>query len=227
MRQMTAGDCLVDSLADCLILVRHGETVGNSSIRYFGRTDLPLSDLGRDQMRAAANWIKSHLRTSDFALVFASPLRRAAEGAQLIAGAGVPVIEIEEFVEVDFGLFEGLTAEEIRERYPAEFEVWNRDRLDPTFAYPGGESRAAFVERVGCGVRRILQIVDAAPAVADRTGTALLVAHRGVIRAIIQQLCGAAPSIELGSIHILRRTNKSTQWRAQMVDVVEHLKAID
>jgi broad specificity phosphatase PhoE len=213
-------------VADRLILVRHGETVGKSSIRYFGRTDLPLSDVGRDQMRAAANWIASHLRTSRFAPIFSSPLSRAMEGARLIAGTDAPVIQIEEFVEVDFGLFEGLTAEEIREQYPSEFETWNRDRLDPAFAYPGGESRAGFVARVGRGVQRMLEIVDAAPTVADRTGATLLVAHRGVIRTIIQELCGVAPSIELGSIHILRRANENPQWLAEKTDVVEHLKAI-
>lgn len=209
----------------CLILVRHGETVGNSSIRYFGRTDLLLSRLGRAQMRAVAAWLESSLQTSNFARVFSSPLRRATEGARLIAGTAAPVVEIQEFVEIDFGLFEGLTAEEIRERYPVEFDRWNRDRLDPAYAYPDGESRAAFVDRVGRGVKRMVELLDGAAAIADGS-TALLVAHRGVIRAITQRLAGVEPVIELGSIQVLQRTSGNPGWRAKALDITEHLSRI-
>ena len=207
-----------------LILVRHGETVGNSSIRYFGRTDVPLSDLGRAQMLAVAKWLKPNLRINHFDTVFASPLCRASEGARLIAGASVTVVEIEEFVEVDFGLFEGLTADEIRERHPIEFDLWNRDRLDPGFTYPRGESRAAFMERVGCGIERVLELYDAA------ASTALIVAHRGVIRAITQRLAEVAPTIELGSIQMLRREENPQghggKWDAAIIDMVDHLKGL-
>lgn len=210
----------------CLILVRHGETVGNSSIRYFGRTDLLLSPLGRAQMRAAANWLDSNLRSIRFAPVLSSPLRRAIDGARLVAGSAVPVIEIEEFVEVDFGLFEGLTAEQIRERYPVEFDRWNRNRLDPAFTYPGGESRAAFVDRVGRGVQQMLELLDGAAAAADGTA-ALLVAHRGVIRAITQRLAGVEPVIELGSIQVLRRTSGNPRWCPEALDIIEHLNRLE
>src|ERR1700704_2432818 len=121
------------------VLVRHGETVGNSSIRYYGRTDVELSEYGRAQMRAVRRWLGHRFGSAEFAPVISSPLRRAAEGAAIIAGAGRPIIEIEEFVEVDFGRFEGLTADEIQARFPTDFARWNRDRLDPGFAYPEGE----------------------------------------------------------------------------------------
>src|SRR6185437_6982531 len=95
-----------------LVLVRHGETVGNSSIRYHGRTDVALSEL-----RAAREWLAARNGAGGFAPVFTSPLVRAAEGARIIAGRDAATTAIKEFVEVDFGLFEGLTAEEIAERY--------------------------------------------------------------------------------------------------------------
>jgi broad specificity phosphatase PhoE len=212
------------TLGGRLILVRHGETVGNSSIRYFGRTDVPLSDFGRAQMLAVAKWLKLNLHGNHFDAVFASPLCRATEGARLIAGASASVLEIEEFVEVDFGLFEGLTAEEIRERHPIEFERWNRDRLDPNFTYPRGESRAAFKERVGCGIERVLELCDAAASIV------LIVAHRGVIRAITQRLAEVAPIIELGSIQILRRDENphghAAKWRVEVTDMIDHLKGV-
>jgi len=205
-----------------LILVRHGETVGNSSIRYFGRTDLPLSDLGRAQMIAVANWLKSQSQIWPFVATFTSPLQRATEGARLIAGTSAPLIEVQEFVEVDFGLFEGLTADEIRMRYPIEFERWNRNRLDASFTYPRGESRSAFVERVGRGVQRVLEFFD--PALSRET--ALIVAHRGVIRAMVERLAGVAPVIELGSIQVLRPVSDAPGWSVEMTDVVDHLEGL-
>jgi len=204
-----------------LVLVRHGETTGNSSVRYFGRTDVALSAEGRDQMRACARWLRSRFGPARFEPVFSSPLRRASEGARMIAGDGAAVIEIAEFAEVDFGLFEGLTAEEIRERHPAEFIVWDRDRLAPDYAYPQGESRAAFTARVDRGVDRVLAAMTADGAPAD-SRCALVVAHRGVIRAIARRLTGAEPLIELGSIQIAARHDG--EWRAELLDVTEHLR---
>src|SRR5580698_7349861 len=100
-----------------LVLVRHGETVGNSRVRYHGRTDVELSESGRIQMRAARHWLRTHFGSPRFSPVIASPLCRADEGAAIIAGVDSSILKIEEFVEVDFGRFEGLTAEEIQSRY--------------------------------------------------------------------------------------------------------------
>jgi broad specificity phosphatase PhoE len=205
--------------AATLYLVRHGETAGRSSIRYYGRTDVALSDEGRAQMHAARDALSARLGDLRFDHVFASPLIRALEGARLIAGDHAPIRALEEFVEVDFGLFEGLTADEIRERYPDEFSRWNANRLAPTFTYPGGESRAAFAERVERGVDRMLRIWNAGGnASASR---ALVVAHRGVIRAIIRRLAGAEPHVELASIQVLEHAGT---WQVRELDFVSHLK---
>jgi broad specificity phosphatase PhoE len=208
-----------------LVLVRHGETIGNSSIRYYGRTDIELSELGRRQMRATRRWFQRRPGSAGFATVIASPLRRATEGAAIIAGADRSIVKIEEFVEVDFGRFEGLTAGEIEARFPADFARWNPSRLDPGFAYPGGESRADFASRVERGIQRMLEVIENAPARGD--GAALLVAHRGVIRVIAERLAAVEPVIELGSIQILRRDDLADAWRAEIVDAVEHLADLD
>ena len=179
-------------------LVRHGETEGESSIRYHGRTDVPLSEPGREQMRRAARAIEARRDARPFSHVFSSPLVRASEGARITTGETSPLVTIEEFAEVHFGLFEGLTADEIRERYPDHFAIWNADRLAPDYTYPEGESRAAFAARVERGLARLLAIW--APS-SDQD--ALLVAHRGVIRAIVRKLTIRAPAVELGSIQIL------------------------
>jgi len=200
-----------------LILVRHGETEGQSSIRYHGRTDVALSELGRAQMRAARAAIREHHGQLVFAHVFTSPLVRASEGARLIAGDSASLSIVEDFVEVHFGLFEGLTAEEIRDRYPDHYTQWNVDRLAATYTYPGGESRAAFRERVVRGVEKMLRLWQPQP---GAPSTALLVAHRGVIRTTVHHLTGHQPDVELGSIQIIEFDGI---WRLATIDHVAHL----
>ena len=145
------------------LLVRHGETEGESSIRYHGRTDVALSELGRDTDAPRGRAIETNRGGADFRRAF-SRVRslRASEGARIVAGDSAPLVTIDEFAEVHFGLFEGLTADEIRERYPDEFARWNADRLAPTYTYPEGESRAAFTDRVERGLRTHADSLDAA-----------------------------------------------------------------
>jgi broad specificity phosphatase PhoE len=193
-------------------LVRHGETEGESSIRYHGRTDVPLSEPGREHMRLAARAIAARRSGRIFARVFSSPLCRAFEGARIIVGHAAPIVTIEEFAEVHFGLFEGLTADEIRERYPEHFAIWKADRLAADYTYPEGESRAAFAARVERGLDRMLAIWT------PRDKDALLVAHRGVIRAIVRKLTNQQPVVELGSIQILEFDG---EWRVVALDLIE------
>lgn len=207
-----------------LILVRHGETEGQSSIRYHGRTDVALSELGLEQMRRAGRAIETRRGGIKFSRVFSSPLVRASEGARIVASGTTPpavgraavpaIVTIDEFAEVDFGLFEGLTADEIRERYPDEYARWNADRLAPAYTYPEGESRADFTNRVERGLERMMSIWG------PRDDDALLLAHRGVIRAIVRKLTRHEPAVELGSIHILRFDGG---WDVEAVDLLDHL----
>ncbi len=194
-----------------MILVRHGETEGQSSIRYHGRSDVALDERGRAQMRAAARMLQGE----HFTRVFASPLARASEGARIIAGAGARIIAIAEFVEIDFGDFEGLTLDEIRLRFPHEFERWRAHRLEATYQYPGGESGSAFRDRVNVGMERMFELWRDGRD--EFSGTALLVAHRGVIRLMVRRLVGITPAIELGSIHIL---DCDHGWRARALDLI-------
>ena len=202
------------SRAARFFLVRHGETEGESSIRYHGATDVPLSELGREQTRRAARAIVAHRGEVKFGKVFSSPLIRASEGARIIAGELASIVTIEEFAEVHFGLFEGLTADEIRERYPDHFAVWNADRLAADYTYPEGESRANFAARVERGLERVIAIWT--PERID--DDALLVAHRGVIRAIVRKLTNRQPVVELGSIQILEFDG---EWRVVALDLCE------
>jgi broad specificity phosphatase PhoE len=158
-----------------IVLLRHGETVGNSRERFHGSRDVALSDEGREHMRAASRLLAREV----FDVVVASPLRRSWEAARIVAG-GAPVRLEPGFREIHFGRWEGLTAEEIEAADPVLYRDW-RARA-PGFEFPSGELRGAFRERVIAGLARLEQ---------SGAAHALLVVHKGVIRTIAEHLLGS------------------------------------
>jgi len=109
------------------VLVRHGETEWSASGRHTSRTDLPLTPAGRE--RAIA--LGSELRGHEWETVLASPRRRAWETCEL-AGLGHAMAIDEDLREWEYGEYEGLTTQEIRDRRPG-WSLW-RDGC------PGGET---------------------------------------------------------------------------------------
>ncbi len=175
-----------------LTLVRHGETEGQSSIRYYGATDIPLSDLGREQIRRAG----AILAGERFDLVVASSLSRASESARILVPDCAIRLEAD-FREVHFGRWEGLTREEIAARDPELFATWQRDL--PRFDYPEGERRTDFRGRVERGFERLMGLGGA---------SILVVAHKGVVRPLVELASGetlASAEPELGGIVRIER----------------------
>ncbi len=158
-----------------IVMVRHGETEGQSSVRFHGSADVRLDDVGRAQLREAAR----EMRTEVFDLVVASPLRRSWEGAVIVSG-GAPVRLYPEVREVHFGHWEGMTAEEIEASNPVLYRDWQAGAAG--FEYPGGELREAFRSRVARGLEALL---------ASGATSVLLVGHKGVIRTIGERLLDA------------------------------------
>jgi broad specificity phosphatase PhoE len=158
-----------------IVLVRHGETVGESSTRYHGRNDVVLSRAGRNQARALKETLSLEVDR-----VIASPLSRAWQTATiLVPGLN---IEIEEtLAEIDFGRWEGLTREEIAARDPDLFEVWQSGVSE--FEFPEGEMKQAFRARIQEGLKRILTL---------EARSMLVVAHKGVVRGLAEGLTGTA-----------------------------------
>ena len=184
-----------------LVLVRHGETDGESSLRFHGSSDVDLSAEGRAQMRRVAAGLG---RVPE--LVVASPLRRSWRAA-VIAGRAARVRLEPDFREVDFGRWEGLTKQEIQARDPVLFEDWQQRA--PGFEYPGGELRGAFRERVQRGLDRLLR---------EDARDALLVVHKGVIRTLVETLTGEALAPDepaVGESVVLTRNPDGTWYRGQ------------
>jgi 2,3-bisphosphoglycerate-dependent phosphoglycerate mutase len=129
-----------------LIVVRHGETLWNREKRMQGTTDTPLSDVGRAQARALGR----KLSGQGFTALYASDLARARETAAIIAEhTGRKLLTDAQLRERSFGIFEGLTAAEIQERFPEEHARFVS--RDPDYEVPGGECARRFAERcLGC-----------------------------------------------------------------------------
>jgi len=170
-----------------IVLIRHGETVGESSIRFYGRTDVALSKLGCEQARVARRKIPG----AGYELVVSSPLSRAWKTA-LLALPGCVVRLEADFREIDFGRWEGLTKEEIAELDPTLYEDWQRKRS--SFDFPDGEPRADFRARVERGFERIR---------GSAVSSVIVVAHKGVVRTLVEALAGEVldpPLPELGQV---------------------------
>ena len=139
-----------------MVLVRHGETAYTVEKRYSGRSDIPLSDKGRDQAARAAGRV--HAVAPQLAVVVSSPLRRCLDTAAAIVGSGsagpAELVVEPDLVECDFGEWDGLTFAEVRAEYPNELDRW---LASPLVAPPGGESLQQVAIRVRRALRRLQQ----------------------------------------------------------------------
>lgn len=129
-----------------VVVVRHAETTWNREKRMQGTTDTALSDVGRAQAMALAR----RLADETFSAIYSSDLSRARDTAHVIAERSGRQLRLEPRLrERAFGVFEGLTADEIRARYPSEYACFAS--RDPDYEVPGGESARGFMRRcLGC-----------------------------------------------------------------------------
>ena len=179
-------------------LLRHAETEWSRDGRHTGRTDIPLTEAGRDRARALRERIAGHA----FGLVLTSPLGRARETAEL-AGVGAAAQPRDDLLEWDYGAYEGQTTPEIREGRPG-WSLW-RDGA------PQGESAADVGARADCVIAEVLR--------AD--GDALVVAHGHVLRVLAARwieeppAAGARLALATGALCVLgfeRETRVLWRW---------------
>lgn len=167
-------------------LVRHGATEWSESGRHTGRTNMPLTDKGREQARAVATLLDG----KPFALVLVSPLDRARETCA-IAGYGDQAVVTEDLCEWDYGDYEGLTTAEIREQVPG-WTVWTGD-------LPNGESIEHLAARADRVIERAL----------EATGDVALFAHGHILRVLTARWCELIPQegrrfmLETGALSVL------------------------
>lgn len=151
-----------------LIIVRHGQTQMNVEGIYFGKLNPGLNEMGRIQCKKAEDTLKKH----DYDAVYSSDLLRAAETAELVNYLKLPIKFDKRLQEIDFGIFEGLSYKEIKEKYPEECEESKNEWK--TFDFVTGES----LERLQS---RAVEFVESL----DKTKNNLVVTHWGVINCIL------------------------------------------
>jgi probable phosphoglycerate mutase len=199
-----------------LIVVRHGETAWNREKRMQGTTDTPLSEVGREQAQALGR----RLAGGRFTALYTSDLSRARDTAHAIAEhTGRAAVADPRLRERRFGIFEGLTFEEIVARYPGEHARFAS--RDPDYAVPGGESARSFMERcIGC----LAEIAGRHP------GDEVVVVTHGLV---LDSLYRAAHGLDHGERRPVPLINASLNvfaydgaaWRLELWGDISHLAA--
>jgi probable phosphoglycerate mutase len=187
---------------DELWLVRHGETEWSAVGRHTGRTDIPLTDIGREQ----ATLMKQRLSGHDFARVLVSPSKRALETSEL-AGLGAVAKTMEELREWDYGSYEGRTTHDIRAERPG-WLLW-RDGV------PEGET----AEDVGRRMDRVVELVRSID------GDVALFGHGHSLRVLAARWLGLPPedgrlfALATASVSVLgyeREVPVMLRWNVQV-----------
>src|SRR6267142_122590 len=163
-----------------VFMVRHGATVLSAEDRFAGATDVALSDEGREQTRRLAQ----RLHREKIAAVYASPLGRTVETAQILAAPHKLEVQTRDgFREISHGRWELMTRHEVEEKFPEEAAEWEKDPY--TFAPEGGESGLAVTARA------LPALIDL---VRKHSGEqVLVVSHKATIRLLLSSLLGFDP----------------------------------
>jgi alpha-ribazole phosphatase len=170
-----------------IYLVRHGQTAWNHSGRIQGHSDVPLDAVGLQQAARAAEWLVQHVRSPR--ALYSSDLKRASQTAEIIATRlNVPLHLTPALRERHWGAWEGLTREEVIERYPHHHFTYLYDPLAGT--PPEGEPMTAFWDRVQAFAQQLYAHYS--------EGELIVVGHGGSLRIM---LCDALA----GDIQTYRR----------------------
>jgi len=205
-----------ESMSDTRItLVRHGETLWNVQMRLQGMMNSELTGNGKKQ----AEMVAGALRERNFNCIISSDLGRAVATAEAINKYHNLGLQLEPSIrERNFGVMEGLTREEILERYPGVHTGY-MERKD-TYQIPRGESLVDFYKRVTSGLEEIIN---------QNIGKdILIVTHGGVLDCIMRMVFGYALnaprrfSIYNGSINVFSVRNN--EWFLEQWGNIDHQK---
>jgi alpha-ribazole phosphatase len=175
-----------------LLLLRHARHAAAESRKFYGSTDIGLSEYGQLQATAIASFLQPYHPDQ----CFCSPLKRCRETVQPLSG--FPIEILPDLREVNFGLWEEKTFEEIQSLNPVAVNQWAE--FDPFFAFPGGERLDDYLSRIG-------RVASFLTSVSEKT--LLVVTHAGVIRSLICHFLGLNPrdyilfNVDYGSLTIL------------------------
>ena len=163
-----------------VFLVRHGATVLSAEDRFAGATDVELSETGRSQVRA----LSRRLAPQPISAFYASPLGRTMETAKILAEPhGKPVTPESGLLEINHGVWEGLTRREAETKFGDMYAKWEADPFN--FAPEGGETGLAVTARA---MPALLDIIARHPG-----EIVCLVSHKATIRLLLSAVLGFDP----------------------------------
>lgn len=161
-----------------IYLIRHGQVEGHEERRYNGQTDVPLTGLGVEQYHQ----LKARLADREISACYSSDLLRCRTGAEIICGQfGIIPVQRRELRELNIGIWEGLTWQEIQSRWPEQWQARLEDLVQ--YRVEQGENLLDLEARVMPLVREVLS--------RHREEEILLVGHGGVNRIILLSAIGA------------------------------------
>jgi alpha-ribazole phosphatase len=161
-----------------IYLIRHGEVNGASTRRYNGHADVGLSDRGIAQYEG----MKERLADKEISACYSSDLTRCATGAGIIGKRlGFAPVLMRNLRELDIGVWEGKTHEELRQEYPVEWQSRFADIVN--YRVPGGENLLDLRNRVMPAIGEITE--------KHRGENVLVIAHGGANRVILLDAIGA------------------------------------
>lgn len=163
-----------------IILIRHGESETNVQKVFTGQLDAALTPTGHRQAQLMAQYLDNY----HIDKIYASPLKRAVDTAQALAQRQhCPIEQQEALKEIYAGVWQGLTFEEIAERYPGTYQTW---RTDFANAQPDeGENCQGLYHRVTEFLERVLT---------EKEDTVCFVCHATPIRMLESHICGQSAS---------------------------------
>lgn len=181
-----------------IYLLRHGESEGNRDMKFRGRSDFVLTERGRHQADCAGRYLEG----IEFDAVFSSPLKRAFETAAIVSKyVNCEVLPDEAFNNIELGVWEGREKDEIREKYPEEWKVWNSE--PEKLLIEGMESLSDLKRRSSAGVMRLRE---------KYTGNVLIVTHRAVIKPLIAEMIGISEPY-FWKLHTGNAAMNILEWR--------------
>ncbi|MBI4776467.1 MAG: histidine phosphatase family protein [Deltaproteobacteria bacterium] len=165
-----------------LYLLRHGQVVGHEDFRFNGYTDVELTPFGKKQLESLSETMLEH----PIHEIYCSDLKRTRIGAEAFArGRGIEPVPMSELREMNLGVLEGLTYQEVAERHPDLFREWREDIVN--YRLPGGECFREAAARVLEALKKILE--------GKEGKNILIVAHGGSNRIVLSH----ALEMDLGS----------------------------
>ena len=200
-----------------LILIRHGETLWNTQLRMQGSLDSDLTPKGESQIKALGEWMKE----VPFDYLYCSDTPRAHKTAEAIRKFTGHNLNLDKRLrEKNLGVFEGLTSEEARERYPETFQQFKT--AGASYVIDQGESTQQLLKRA----------LDAIEEIRDRhpQKVAVAVTHGGVVRVLMKHVLGipldAPTQFLIGNTGIFRLVWRD-KWIVAEMGAEPHLEKVN